>query len=273
MAYNDYHAHDGTYYSNDIPTNNPHPHISPITNLYSSNDNTQGTTPMTHSDYHANDSSQLTHNALNAGPAARSHNRPDHDSALQAEHSSTRRQPSNRCETSSQMLTATVHTDPSHTRAPNTQDSTSPNTLQACSQTANKRHKAMASNPTGNPLSHTSVFKVHTIPPTDHNATSRTTGTPNLSALPAPYTLSSPTNYSLMPQYDLHLLIRGTTLTYLQSLELQLLHTILCTISPLIVYSILGPLMTHSPSSSPLTSTPQPFRNMLGYYVNLSFSS
>ena len=71
------------------------------------NDNTQGTQPMTHNDYHANDSPQLTHNALNTSPEARSHNRPGQDSAPQAEHSSARRQPSNCCETSSQMLTAT----------------------------------------------------------------------------------------------------------------------------------------------------------------------
>ena len=238
MAYNDYHAHDGTYYSNDIPTNNPH--ISPITNRYSPNDNTQGTTPMTHSDYHANDSSQLTYNALNIGPAARSPNRPGQDSAPQAEHSSTRRQPSHCCHTSSQMLTATVHTDPSHTRAPSTHDSTSPNKFQACSQTANKRHKDTASNHTGNPLPHPRVSKASTIPPTNHNATPRTTGTPNPS-LPDLHTHSPSTTYTLMTQYDFHLLIRGTTLTHLQSLKLQLLHTILCTLFPLRVYYILGP--------------------------------
>ena len=148
--------------------NNPPPQSAPVTNPYYSNDNNQGTLPMTCSAYHAKDSSQLLHNALNTGPAARSPNRAGQDSAPQAEHSSTRRQPSHCCDTSSQMLTATVHIDPSHPTAPRTHDSTSQNKFQACSQAANKRHKAMASNHTGNPLPHLHVSQASTIPSTNH---------------------------------------------------------------------------------------------------------
>ena len=156
------------------------------------------------------------------GPAARYFNRPGQDSAFQAEHSSARKQLRTCCETSSHKLTATAHID------------------------SNKRPKAKASDHTGNPLPHNRVPNVRTASPTHHHTTSMHTGAHNpsvtlaSSTLPPLATMPNEHPHS-MPQYDLHLTIHGTALSHPQSLEFHLLHTIQCTLSPIVVYYIPGP--------------------------------
>jgi hypothetical protein len=201
-------------------------------------------------DYHSKDSPQ-NHNSPNISPSAQYYNRPGKDSASQAEHSSARKRPRICCETSSHKLTATAHINSRSTRNLMEEDliaesSPSSHKLTLRPQSTDKRPKAKASEHTGNILPHNSVPNVRTITHYQHYTTFMHTGSHNFPVKPASSTLpllpimSSKHPHST-PQHDLHLTLRSTVLSHLQSLEFHLLHTIHCILSPLVVYSILSP--------------------------------
>jgi hypothetical protein len=211
---------------------------------------THDTQPMLASDYRSKDNLQM-HNSPATSPAARYSSRPGQDSAPQAEHSGARKQPSIRCETSSHKLTATAHINSNSIRNLLEEDltaesSSGPRKLTFCPQDTDKRPKAKASAHTGNLLTHNNVPNVCTTIYIQPHTTSMHTDAHKPPVTPASSTPSSlpimPSEHLyLTPHYDLHLTLNGTALYHLHSLEVHLLHTIQCTLSPLVVYSILGP--------------------------------
>ena len=114
-----------------------------------------------------------------------------------------------------------------------------------------------------------SAPNARTLPTTQHPTTSLPTGVHNPTSTPAsstPQTLPTlpSAHLNTMTQYELHITLHGTVISHPHSLELRLLHTIQCTLSPLVVYSILGPhddpLSQHLPPDlhTPATNDSQP---------------